>query len=177
MKYLLIICSVICIGLILGLSGLVNLTEVSQKTQYLRIHIRANSNSDEDQSVKYKVKDEIVEALIPLLADVESFDEAKSIVSQNFGYIEEVANKTLLDNGFFYTSSASIKNEYFPTRSYDEITLEEGYYDALILNLGSGDGDNWWCIVFPAFCFTQTKKIDNIEYISRIWEIIKSVIS
>ncbi len=177
MKYLLIICSVICIGLILGLSGLVNLTEVSQETQYLRIHIRANSNSDEDQSVKYKVKDEIVEALIPLLADVESFDEAKSIVSQNFDYIEKVANKTLLDNGFFYTSSASIKNEYFPTRSYDEITLEEGYYDALILNLGSGDGDNWWCIVFPAFCFTQTKKIDNIEYISRIWEIIKSVIS
>ena len=177
MKYLLIICSVICIGLILGLSGLVNLTEVSQETQYLRIHIRANSNSDEDQSVKYKVKNEIVEALIPLLADVESFDEAKSIVSQNFGYIEEVADKTLLDNGFFYTSSASIKNEYFPTRSYDGITLEEGYYDALILNLGSGDGDNWWCIVFPAFCFTQTKKIDNIEYISRIWEIIKSVIS
>ena len=83
MKYLLIICSVICIGLILGLSGLVDLTEVSQETQYLRIHIRANSNSDEDQSVKYKVKDEIVEALIPLLADVESFDEAKSIVSQN----------------------------------------------------------------------------------------------
>ena len=177
MKYLLIICSVICIGLILGLSGLVNLTEVSQETQYLRIHIRANSNSDEDQSVKYKVKDEIVEALIPLLADVKSFDEAKSTVSQNFGYIEEVADKTLLDNGFFYTSSASFKNEYFPTRSYDEITLEEGYYDALILNLGSGDGDNWWCIVFPAFCFTQTKKIDNIEYISRIWEIIKSVIS
>lgn len=177
MKYLLIICSVICIGLILGLSGLVNLTEVYQETQYLRIHIRANSNSDKDQSVKYKVKDEIVEALIPLLADVESFDEAKSIVSQNFGYIEEVADKTLSDNGFNYTSNASIKNEYFPTRSYDEITLEEGYYDALILNLGSGDGDNWWCIVFPAFCFTQTKKIDNIEYISRIWEIIKSVIS
>ncbi len=177
MKYLLIICSVICIGLILGLSGLVNLTEVSQEMQYLRIHIRANSNSDEDQSVKYKVKDEIVEALIPLLADVESFDEAKSIVSQNFGYIEEVVDKTLSDNGFNYTSNASIKNEYFPTRSYDEITLEEGYYDALILNLGSGDGDNWWCIVFPAFCFTQTKKIDNIEYISRIWEIIKSVIS
>ena len=177
MKYLLIICSVICIGLILGLSGLVNLTEVSQEMQYLRIHIRANSNSDEDQSVKYKVKNEIVEALIPLLADVESFDEAKSIVSQNFGYIEEVVDKTLSDNGFNYTSNASIKNEYFPTRSYDEITLEEGYYDALILNLGSGDGDNWWCIVFPAFCFTQTKKIDNIEYISRIWEIIKSVIS
>ena len=177
MKYLLIICSVICIGLILGLSGLVNLTEVSQEMQYLRIHIRANSNSDEDQSVKYKVKNEIVEALIPLLADVESFDEAKSIVSQNFGYIEEVVDKTLSDNGFNYTSNASIKNEYFPTRSYDEITLEEGYYDALILNLGSGDGDNWWCIVFPEFCFTQTKKIDNIEYISRIWEIIKSVIS
>ena len=90
--------------------------------------------------------------------------------------IENVANQTLQSNGFTYSSKAKIANEYFPTRTYENITLEEGYYDALILNLGSGEGDNWWCIVFPAFCFTQTKNFDNLEYISQIWEIIKSVI-
>lgn len=174
MKYILITISCIAIVLILGLSGLV---EQESQVQYLRIHIRANSNSEQDQSVKYKVKDNVVEALIPLLSQIESFEEAKCVISENFSMIEQVANQTLQDNGFSYTSSAKISNEYFPTRTYENITLEEGYYDALILNLGSGEGDNWWCIVFPAFCFTQTKKSDNIVYISQIWEIIKSVFS
>ena len=174
MKYILITISCIAIALILGLSGLVG---SETQVQYLRIHIRANSNSEQDQSVKYKVKDNVVEALIPLLSQIESFEEAKCVISENFPMIEQVANQTLQDNGFSYTSSAKISNEYFPTRTYENVTLEEGYYDALILNIGSGQGDNWWCIVFPAFCFTQTKKSDNIVYISQIWEIIKSVFS
>ena len=174
MKYILITISCIAIALILGLSGLV---EQESQVQYLRIHIRANSNSEQDQTVKYKVKDDVVEALIPLLSQIESFEEAVQVVGENFSMIEQVANQTLQDNGFSYTSSAKISNEYFPTRTYENVTLEEGYYDALILNLGSGEGDNWWCIVFPAFCFTQTKKSDNIVYISQIWEIIKSVFS
>ena len=174
MKYILITISCIAIALILGLSGLVG---SESQVQYLRIHIRANSNSEQDQSVKYKVKDNVVEALIPLLSQIESFEEAKCVISENFTMIEQVANQTLQDNGFSYTSSAKISNEYFPTRTYENVTLEEGYYDALILNLGSGQGDNWWCIVFPAFCFTQTKKSYNIVYISQIWEIIKSVFS
>ncbi len=174
MKYILITISCIAIALILGLSGLVG---SESQVQYLRIHIRANSNSEQDQSVKYKVKDNVVEALIPLLSQIESFEEAKCVISENFPMIEQVANQTLQDNGFSYTSSAKISNEYFPTRTYENVTLEEGYYDALILNLGSVQGDKWWCIVFPAFCFTQTKKSDNIVYISQIWEIIKSVFS
>lgn len=174
MKYILITIACIAIALILGLSGLVG---SEKEVQYLRIHIRANSNSEQDQAVKYKVKDNVVEALIPLLSQIESFEEAKCVISENFSMIEQVANQTLQDNGFSYTSSVKISNEYFPTRTYENVTLEEGYYDALILNLGSGQGDNWWCIVFPAFCFTQTKKSDNIVYISQIWEIIKSVFS
>lgn len=174
MKYILITISVVAITLIFALSGLVS---GEGEVQYLRIHIRANSNSEIDQAVKYKVKDEVVEALIPVLADIESFDEATKVISQNFAMIEEVANGVLEENGFTYKSSARIANEYFPTRTYQTVTLEEGYYDALILNLGSGKGDNWWCIVFPAFCFTETKKSDNIVYVSQIWEIIKSVFS
>lgn len=145
------------------------------KTEYLRIHIRANSNSEADQNVKYKVKDGVVDALIPLLAEVETFDEAKEVMSQNFALIESVANEILQDNGFAYTCKAKIDNEFFPTRVYENLTLEEGYYDALILELGSGAGDNWWCLVYPAFCFTQTQNFDNVVYISKIWEIIKSV--
>ena len=143
------------------------------ENEYLRIHIRANSNSQEDQRVKYKVKEAVVDALIPLLADIDEFEEAKVVMSENFDLIERVANETLKEEGFYYGCRASIDNEYFPTRIYDSLTLEEGYYDALILRLGSGEGDNWWCLVYPAFCFTNSQKSDNIVYISKIWEKLK----
>ncbi len=148
----------------------------TSNVEYLRIHIRANSNSYIDQSVKYKVKDAVVDALIPIVSELYTFDEAKKVISQNFDLIEECANATLAQNNFTYKCNAKIDNEYFPTRTYEQITLEEGYYDALILELGSGEGNNWWCIVFPAFCFTKTNNFDNIVYISKIWEIINSVI-
>ncbi len=171
MKYLIGIGSALVIVLIFLFCPLQTSTEV----EYLRIHIRANSNSVEDQNVKYKVKDQVVEALIPLLSEIRTFDDAVLAVQDNFGMIENVANSVLEEEGFDYKSKAKLKNEYFPTRVYENITLEEGYYDALILELGSGTGDNWWCIVFPAFCFTKTQNSDNIVYISLIWEIIKSV--
>ncbi len=149
-----------------------------QEVEYLRIHVRANSNSEADQAVKYMVKDGIVALLTELLVDAESKTEATEIITDNFSLIEEAANMILSKEGFSYTSRAEIKNEYFPTRTYSsaegEITLAEGSYDALILNLGSGTGNNWWCIVYPAFCFGTSKNFDKIVYISQIWEILNS---
>ena len=173
MRYFIIAISIIAIVLIFVFTPL---TGSSSEIEYLRIHIRANSNSVEDQTVKYRVKEEVVDALIPLLSEIDSFKQAKTTIEQNYSLIENVANNVLKQEGFTYKSNAKIENEYFPTRSYENITLEEGYYDALILELGSGEGENWWCIVFPAFCFTKSQKSDNIVYISRIWDIIKSVI-
>ncbi len=173
MRYFIIAISIIAIVLIFVFTPL---TGSSSEIEYLRIHIRANSNSVEDQTVKYRVKEEVVDALIPLLSEIDSFKQAKTTIEQNYSLIENVANNVLKQEGFTYKSNAKIENEYFPTRSYENITLKEGYYDALILELGSGEGDNWWCIVFPAFCFTKSQKSDNIVYISRIWDIIKSVI-
>lgn len=170
MKYFLSILSVVGIVLIF-----VFCPKVERKEEFLRIHIRANSNLQEDQMVKYQVKDAIVDALIPVLSEVENYDEAKKAIRSSFSLIESVANETLQENGFTYTSSASLNREYFPTRVYDSLTLEEGYYDALILNLGSGQGNNWWCLVYPAFCFTSSTKSTNVVYISKIWEIIKNI--
>lgn len=172
MKYIIGIISAIALVLVLLFCPINSESSV----QYLRIHIRANSNSYADQSVKYKVKDAVVEELIPLVSEIESFEEAKKVIEANFGFIESVADRVLEENDITYKTHAKIDNEYFPTRTYEDVTLEEGNYDALILELGSGEGNNWWCIVFPAFCFTKTKNSDNIVYISRIWEIIKSVI-
>ena len=173
MKYFLSILSVIAITLILVFCG--NIGGTSQ--EYFRIHIRANSNSSEDQNVKYVVKDAVVDYLILLLSEVETKNEAEEVLNDNLNNIEDVANSILLQNGFSYKSKAYISFEEFPTREYDDLVLEEGFYDALILALGTGTGDNWWCVVYPPFCFLESKNSENYVYISKIWEIINNIIN
>ncbi len=141
------------------------------ETEYLRIHIRADSNSERDQSVKYEIKDAVVDFLTPIVAQCDNKEKAEKAITDNLNNIERIADEVLIKRGFTYRSQAKINNEEFPTRTYGEFTLEKGYYDALIINLGSGQGDNWWCVVYPPLCFTDTKVY---KYKSKIYEIIKS---
>ena len=144
-------------------------------SEFLRIHIRANSNSEVDQSVKYKVKEQIVELLTPYIAQSTSLNEAKKAVSKNLDKVCRVADQVLCQNGFSYTSRADIRVEEFPTRSYGNVTLEAGSYDALIVELGEGAGDNWWCVMFPPLCFVDAEGSgqNTIKYKSKIVELIK----
>lgn len=141
------------------------------ETEYLRIHVRANSNSQVDQSVKYKVKDAVVEFITPYAAQCTDKQTAIGIINGLLGDIEEVCDGVLGENGFSYTSKAEVRSEKFPTRVYGELTLEEGVYDALIIELGSGTGDNWWCVIYPPLCFTSATA--DVEYRSLIYDIIE----
>ena len=143
-------------------------------SEYLRIHIRANSNLAGDQSVKYQVKDAVVDYMIPLLSECETKSESIKVVELNLGNIELVAEGVLRANGFTYTANAKISNEQFPTRTYGDLTLESGFYDALILELGSGSGDNWWCVVYPPLCFVNGSTSVSV-YKSRILEILHNL--
>ena len=166
---------VLCFVLILGCLGILMLaTPFQTNTEYLRIHIRANSNLAIDQTVKYQVKDAVVDFMIPMLTQCETIQQSKKMISQNLSAIEKVAENVLCQNGFSYQASAQIKNEEFPTRSYGDLTLESGFYDALILNLGEGKGDNWWCVVYPPLCFVNGGTTAN-TFKSRILEIINSI--
>ena len=140
---------------------------------FLRVHIRANSNSEEDQAVKYKVKEKVVEFLSPRLADCKNKEESIEVTSNNLNQIIDIANAVLKDNGFDYSCDALICIEKFPTRSYGDLVLDEGYYDALILKLGTGSGNNWWCVMFPPLCFVGAEGNEKIVYESKIWNIIK----
>lgn len=143
----------------------------TEKSAYLRVHIRANSNSEEDQAVKYRVRDAVVEFLTPVVAECESKDKAIAAITKKLPEAEKVAERVLEENGFFYGARASIRKEEFPTRVYESVTLEAGVYDALILELGTGKGDNWWCVVYPPLCFTSGN--GNIIYKSKIAEIVR----
>lgn len=139
---------------------------------YLRIHIRADSNDPQAQAVKYTVRDEVVEYLTPLVAEYETKAEAMNGVAQNLNAIAAVATQTLQRKGFSYTATAELTVENFPTRVYADHTLPAGEYSALIIRLGSGSGDNWWCVVYPPLCFAATNA--DVVYKSKIKEIIEN---
>jgi stage II sporulation protein R len=145
--------------------------ESPTKSEYLRIHVRANSNTTIDQNIKYMVKDELVTFITPYVAECSTKDEAMDMVNGLLKSIESVCDGVLKENGFTYTSRASIRQEEFPTRTYGDFTLESGVYDALIVELGTGEGDNWWCVIYPPLCFTAGN--GNVTYISAIQQIIK----
>ncbi len=145
-------------------------TQASVHPDYLRIHVRANSNEQIDQDIKYKVKDEVVKFITPYAAECVDKPTAMKVIGGILEEIEAVCNNVLKANGFNYTSRAQIREEEFPTRVYGDLTLENGIYDALIIELGSGTGDNWWCVIYPPLCFTASTS--NVEYRSAIKDII-----
>ena len=156
---------------IIVLSGISLTSQKSgQEKEYLRIHIRANSNLSVDQQVKYLVKDKVVDFLTPYIAECNTKQKAQNMLNSNLSKIEEVALRVLRANGFDYSVKASVKNEQFPTRYYQDLCLESGFYDALILELGKAQGDNWWCVVYPPLCFTGEGQ--NYKYRSKILDII-----
>ncbi len=148
----------------------------SGQEAYLRLHIRADSNAAADQAVKYEVKEAIVECLAPVAAGAESKEESMRAVEAALPAVEAAADAVLAREGFSYRARASLRREEFPTRVYGGKELKAGVYDALIVELGSGKGDNWWCVVYPPLCFAGEAGV-GIQYRSRILEIIRSFFS
>lgn len=144
------------------------------ENDYLRIHVRANSNEQIDQSVKYTVKDEVVKFITPYAARCTDKQTAMEVIGGILPEIEKVCDRVLKQNGFNYTSRASVRAENFPTRVYGDLTLESGIYDALIIELGTGTGDNWWCVIYPPLCFTSGTA--DVQYRSVIMDIINKFI-
>lgn len=138
---------------------------------YLRLHIRAHSNSDIDQQVKYEVKDLMVSYLTPVLCNVKSKQQAIDVVNNNRTSLTDKCLQLLQSKGFNYSVNIKVNNEYFPTRTYQNTTLESGYYDAVIVELGKAEGDNWWCVMYPPLCFmNKNENSKQITFKSKIKE-------
>lgn len=144
--------------------------------QFLRIHIRADSNDTAHQQVKYLVKNAVVQYLAPFLADATTKQKAMQIVQSQLKNLQQVCDDVLAQNGFSYRSTVKLCQETFPDRTYDGITLPQGVYDALIIQLGSGKGNNWWCVVYPPLCFVggESNGTGNITFKSKLLEIIQN---
>ena len=130
-----------------------DLLQSSIATKILRFHVLANSDSNEDQNVKEKVRDAVGVYLQPLLSQSKNLNETKQIVDENMEDIICVAKRTLQEYGYDYEVSASITRTNFPEKTYGAYTFPKGEYEALQIVLGEGDGQNWWCVLYPNMCF------------------------
>lgn len=121
----------------------------------IRFHVIANSDSDEDQQLKYQVKDALVKSLSPFLMDARDKKEAEMILMDKMPLIKSVAQKTIEDKGFNYPISVSLTTSYFPMKVYGDYVFPPGTYEALKVEIGEAEGKNWWCVMFPALCFVD----------------------
>ena len=120
-----------------------------------RLHVIANSDSTEDQSLKLKVRDELLSYMNSLSENCNSKDEVMELAKEHINDFKEIASKVILDNGFDYGVDVQVGLNDFPTKYYGDIALPAGTYDALRVKIGDASGQNWWCVMFPPLCFVD----------------------
>ena len=118
----------------------------------VRLHVLANSDSEEDQAIKLKVRDAILEVTVPLLENCQSKEEAVLLLEENQPLLLETAQTVLQENGFEDAVSIEMGLEDYPTRTYDSFCFPAGEYISMRVSLGEGEGQNWWCCLFPPLC-------------------------
>ena len=122
------------------------------KDGVIRVHILANSNSQDDQLLKYKIKDDISSKISVLLKNIKNKDQAKKIILNNINYLKLFTKSKIKNNGYDYDIDICLTKSYFTTRKYDGFVLPAGNYDAIKIIIGEGKGANWWCVAFPPMC-------------------------
>ena len=120
-----------------------------------RLHVIANSDEKEDQELKLKVRDNVLSYMNKICENVTTKDDAIVIANEHIDEFKEIALNTIHENGYDYLVNIRIGNFSFPTKTYGDISLPAGYYDALRIEIGEAKGQNWWCVMFPPLCFVD----------------------
>lgn len=175
----------------ISITSAISLSEdISEKV--FRLHILANSDTDEDQALKLKVRDEVLIYTENLYKSCISVDDAIRITNDNIEEIKNVVQAVISEYGYQYKAEVFTAKEYFSTRKYDNFSLPAGMYDSLKIEIGEAKGHNWWCVMFPTVCISgctgdlessltseEMELIENDKYVIRfkaveIYEKIKS---
>lgn len=133
----------------------VNAVSTNIESSVFRLHVIANSDSNEDQNLKYIVRDSILKYINEISRDVTNKEDIIKLANDNINIIQEIAQQTVYNNGYNYNVNVKVGNFAFPTKKYGDISLPAGFYDALRVEIGSASGQNWWCVMFPPLCFVD----------------------
>lgn len=140
--------------------------------EIIRFHVIANSNTDEDQALKLKVRDEVIEFVSNSLKESKDLDESRQFIIDNKSNIEDIAKSVIIENGYSYNITSTLSRENFPDKIYGDVVFPQGEYEAYRILIGEAKGENWWCVMFPPLCFVDgtkeaidsTKALEKLEY-------------
>lgn len=131
------------------------LEKESYKDEIIRFHIRANSDTEEDQGLKLKIRDEILKEMKEKFKDTASLDESREVIKENMGEMKSITENVIKREGEDYSVEVTLGQDNFPTRKYGNLVFPAGDYETLLITLGEGKGQNWWCVMFPPLCFVD----------------------
>ena len=151
------------------------LSEINDKV--IRLHVLANSDSPDDQELKYKVRNKIITTFNEEFEDINNKTESSNIIIEKIHQIRCEAEEIINEEGYNYDVDVYYGNYKFPRKIYKEIVLPEGYYDAVRIEIGRAEGSNWWCVMFPPLCFVDFGKdkeepVFDIDTEERLQEIL-----
>lgn len=131
--------------------------------EVFRLHILANSDSKADQNLKLKVRDRILKYTKSIYLNADNKKDAEKLTEKNLQSIANIAKEEIVKNGYNYKVKAQMKNMYFDTRYYDKVTMPSGFYNALRITIGKGDGHNWWCVMYPSMCVGSSTDYNSLK--------------
>lgn len=139
----------------------------------IRLRVIANSNTAYDQEIKMKVKDLLEIKMYNLLKDIKGVEIARKLINNNITDIKNDIDYLLKKENYNLEYNINFGNNFFPSKEYKGVIYEEGYYESLVVTLGKGEGDNWWCVLFPPLCLLEAEENDEVEYKFFIQELIE----
>lgn len=125
------------------------------KDEIIRFHIRANSDKEEDQELKLKIRDEILKEMKVKFENTVDLDESRKVIVENMEEMKTITEKVIQNEGEDYSVDITLGQDNFPTRKYGNLVFPAGDYETLLITLGEGSGQNWWCVMFPPLCFVD----------------------
>lgn len=140
--------------------------EVQIPTNSIRLRVLANSNTKEDQEDKIKISIRVHHIIDELLVNASNNNEARNIIKKNINSINNKIKMYLKEIKYNGTYKLTYGNSFFPEKKFKGVTYEKGYYDSILITLGKGEGNNWWCVLFPPLCLMEAEEnnVDDVEY-------------
>lgn len=128
-----------------------------------RLHILANSDSEKDQALKLKVRNRVLKYTENIYKKAKNKEQAEALTIKNLQSIADIAKSEVEKNGYNYSVKAEVSHMYFTTRYYDKVTMPSGFYNALRITIGKGEGHNWWCVMYPSLCIGSSTDYDSLK--------------
>ncbi len=171
MKQILIIISIVLVFTLVTQN--VNAEDVMIPDEAIRFRVLANSNSVYDQEIKMDVAMEVQDEIYELLKNEDNITSAKTTLQENIPKLESVVERIFREKSYMNTFKVEYGHHYFPEKEYKGVKYNEGEYESLLITLGEGKGDNWWCVLFPPLCLVEAEESSEVEYKFFIQELIE----